>query len=75
MEDQCFDLHPCQNCGKSNHASDKCSKRNKPARLKIHYEWIDPWQWSLTTKQLYKSYRRAQSRVKTCFEENKEICI
>jgi hypothetical protein len=75
MEDQCFDLHPCQNCGKSNHASDKCSKRNKPARLKIHYEWIDPWQWSLTAKQLYKSYRRIQSRVKTCFEENSEICI
>jgi hypothetical protein len=64
-ENQCFDLHPCQNCGKHNHSSDKCSTLKKPARLKIHYEWIDPWKWSSTTKRLYKSYRRIQSRVKT----------
>jgi hypothetical protein len=65
MENQCFDLHPCQHCGKHNHSSDRCSTLKKPARLKIHYEWIDPWQWSSTTKRLYKSYRRIQSRVKT----------
>jgi hypothetical protein len=49
-ENQCFDLHPCQHCGKHNHSSDKCSTLKKPTRLKIHYEWIDPWQWSSTTK-------------------------
>jgi hypothetical protein len=65
MENQCFDLHPCQHCGKHNHSSDRCSTLKKPARLKIHYEWIDPWKWSSTTKRLYKSYRRIQSRVKT----------
>jgi hypothetical protein len=65
MENHCFDLHPCQHCGKHNHSSDRCSTLKKPARLKIHYEWIDPWKWSSTTKRLYKSYRRIQSRVKT----------
>jgi hypothetical protein len=50
MENKCFDLHPCQHCGKHNHSSDRCSTLKKPARLKIHYEWIDPWQWSSTTK-------------------------
>jgi hypothetical protein len=50
MENQCFDLHPCQHCGKHNHSSDICSTLKKPARLKIHYEWIDPWKWSSTTK-------------------------
>jgi hypothetical protein len=74
-ENQCFDLHPCQHCGKHNHSSDRCSTLKKPARLKIHYEWIDPWKWSSTTKRLYKSYRRIQSRVKTCFKENSKISI
>ena len=65
MEDQCFDPHPFQHCGKRNHASEKCSKRNKPTRLKIHYGWINPWQWTSTTKKLHQSYRRVQSQVKT----------
>jgi hypothetical protein len=51
-ENQCFDLHPCQHCGKHNHSSDRCSTLKKPAILKIHYEWIDPWQWSSTTKMI-----------------------
>ena len=25
MEDQCFDLHPCQHCGKCNYSLEKCS--------------------------------------------------
>jgi hypothetical protein len=29
MEDQCFDLHPCEHCGKHNHPSDRCSKHKK----------------------------------------------
>jgi len=74
MESQCFDLHPCQHCGKSNHASTKCSKRKKPTILKIHYEWIDPWKWSSTAKQLFKSYRRIQSRVKTNIASHKLSC-
>ena len=57
MEDQCFYLHPCQHCVTCNHASEKCSKRNKPTRLKIHYGWINPWQWTSTTKKLYQSYQ------------------
>ena len=61
MEDQCFDLHPCHHCGKCNHASQKCSKRNKPRILKIHYGWINPWKWTSTTKKLHQSYRRVQS--------------
>ena len=65
LETNCFDLHPCQHCGKKNHSSEKCSKRNKPARLKIHYGWINIWEWTSTTKKLHKSYRRIQSRVKT----------
>jgi hypothetical protein len=64
-ENQCFDLHHFQHCGKHNHSSDRCSTLKKPTRLKIDYEWIDPWKWSSTTKQLYKSYRRIQSRLKT----------
>ena len=56
MEDQCFDPHPCQHCGKRNHASEKCSKRNKPTRLKIHCGWINPYQWTSTTKKLHQSY-------------------
>ena len=53
MKDQCFDLHPCQHCGKCDHASKKCSKRNKPTRLKIHYGFINPWKWTSTAKKLH----------------------
>jgi hypothetical protein len=65
MEDQCFDLHPCQNYCKKNHPVVKCSKRNIIARLKIHTEWIDPWQWSSTSNRLFMSCQRTQTRVKT----------
>ena len=65
LEKICFDLLPFQHCGKKNHSSEKCSKRNKPARLKIHYGWINIWEWTSTTKKLHKSYRRIQSQVKT----------
>jgi hypothetical protein len=43
MENHCFDIHPCHHCGKHSHSSNICSTLNKPARLKIHCEWIDPW--------------------------------
>ena len=65
LETNCFDLHPCQHCGKKNHSSEKCSKRSNPTRLKIHYGWINSWQWTSTTKKLHKSYRRIQSCLKT----------
>jgi hypothetical protein len=43
MEDQCYDLHHCQHSSKKNNLLNKCSKRNKPAILNIHYEWIGPY--------------------------------
>ena len=51
MEDQCFYLHPFHHSGKPNHSSEKCHNQQKIARLKIHYEWIDPWKWSSTVKR------------------------
>ena len=63
MEDQCFDLHPCCHCGKHNHSSEKCRNRQKSTRLKIHYEWIDPWEWSSTVKRLSQFYNRLQSHI------------
>jgi hypothetical protein len=69
-ENHCFDLHPFQHCGKHNHSSYICSTLKKPKMLKIHYELIDPWKWSSTTKWLYKSYRRIQSQVKTNLVEH-----
>ena len=59
-ENQRFDLHPFQHCGKHNHSSNRCSTLKKLARLKIHYEWIDPWKWSSITKRLDKFYCRFQ---------------
>ena len=53
IEDQCFDLHPCQHCRKHNHLLDKCSKLNKSARLNIQYGWFNLWWWSSTTKKIY----------------------
>jgi len=61
MEDQCFDLHPCRHCDKPNHSLEKCRKQRQTARLKIHYEWIDPWKWSSTVKILSQFYNRIQS--------------
>ena len=63
MEDQCFDLHPCCHCGKPNHSLEKCRNQQKSARLKIHYEWIDPWEWSSTVKRLSQFYNRLQSHI------------
>ena len=63
MEDQCFYLHPCCHCDKPNHSSEKCCKQRKTARLKIHYEWIDPWEWSSTVKRLLQFYNRIRSHI------------
>jgi hypothetical protein len=43
MEYQCFDLHPCDHCGKHNHPSNKCSYNKKYARVRNHYGWITSW--------------------------------
>jgi hypothetical protein len=40
MEDQCFDLHPCENCGKHNHPSYRCSKCKTTAQVKNHCGWM-----------------------------------
>ena len=63
LEDQCFDLHPCHHCGKSNHSSTQCNKQQQSSRLKINYSWIDPWEWSSTVKILYKFYNRIHSHI------------
>jgi len=63
LEGQCFDLHPCHHCGKQNHSSEKCCKQDQPARLKINYSWIDPWEWSSTSRRLYKFYNRIHSHI------------
>ena len=63
MEDQCFDLHPCCHCGKYNHSSAKCRNQHKSGRLKIHYAWIDPWEWSSTVKRLSQFYNRLHSHI------------
>ena len=42
----------------------KChNQQQKSARLKIHYEWIDPWEWSSTVKRLSQFYNRIQSHI------------
>ena len=63
MEDQCFDLHPCRHCGKSNNSLEKCRKQQQTTRLMIHYEWIDPWKWSSTVKILSQFYNRIKSHI------------
>lgn len=63
MEDQCFDLHHCCHCDKPNHSSKKCRNQQKLARLKINYEWIDPWEWSATVKIFSQFYNRLQSHI------------
>lgn len=41
MEDQCFDLHSCLHCGKTNHHSNKCRKKKKDKKKTIHLAWIN----------------------------------
>jgi hypothetical protein len=65
MENQCFDLHPCLHCGKTNHHLDKCQKKKKDKKKIIHYGWISSWQWNQQVKKLHKSYHLVQTQVKT----------
>jgi hypothetical protein len=43
MEDQWFNLHPCEHCGQHNHPLNRCSNNKKPARIKNRYGWIPLW--------------------------------
>jgi hypothetical protein len=65
MEDHCFNLHPCNHCGKYNNILDRCSKRKKYTRVKNHYGWMNSWKWSSIVKKIYQSCQRIHSRVLT----------
>ena len=39
------------------------SQPPKSSRLKIHYDWIDPREWSSTVKRLSQFYNRLQSYI------------
>jgi hypothetical protein len=65
METECFDLHPCLHCGKTNHLSKNVERRIKVKKQTIHYGWISSWQWNLQVNILHKSYHRVQTQVKT----------
>jgi hypothetical protein len=49
MENQCFDLHPCLHCGKTNHHSDKCQKKKKDK--KKNSLWLDKFLVMESTSQ------------------------
>jgi hypothetical protein len=63
FETQCFDLHPCLHCGKTNHLSKKCQKKKKVKKT-IHYGWINSWRWNQQVNKLHKSCRLAKTEVK-----------
>jgi hypothetical protein len=56
----CFDLHPCRFCGKTNHPSVRCQKSK---RKHIHFEWLGNWRWRLEANLLEHSYRRIYTQV------------
>jgi hypothetical protein len=56
METECFDLHSCLHCGKTNHLLDKCRRNKKVKKQIINYGWISSWRWHLKAKILLKSY-------------------
>jgi hypothetical protein len=40
MEDQCFDLHPCEHCGKHNHPSEQMFQTQEICKSKEPL-WVD----------------------------------
>jgi len=58
-----FDLHPCENCHKTTHSSNKCFKNKPPVRTKNHLGWIGSWQWASTTNNIFHSYVRTCSII------------
>ena len=60
---RCFDLHPCEHCGKKNHESNICSKKKIISREKLSFGWIASCEWTKAAKKIYKSYRWICSRV------------
>jgi hypothetical protein len=58
----CFDLHPCKFCGKTNHPSVRCQKRK---RKQIHFEWLGNWRWRLEANLLEQSYHRIYTQVQS----------
>jgi hypothetical protein len=52
-ESNCFDLHPCRICGKTNHPSVRCQKHKWK---QIHFEWLGNWRWRLEANLLENSY-------------------
>ena len=42
LEIACFDMHACLHYGKTNHNSNRCQKKNKGNKQKVHYGWITP---------------------------------
>ena len=65
MKNHCFDLHPCEHCGKRNHHTNRCSGKKTTAREKVNFRWIASWDWTKIAKKIYRSYRRICSRVMT----------
>ena len=63
FKDHYFDLHPCKNCHKTSHSSQRCFKNKCPARTKIHLGWIASWQWESTTKKIFQTHVRTCSRI------------
>lgn len=65
LKDPCFDINSCENGGKINHHTNRCSKKRTTAREKVNFIWISSCDWMKTTKKIYKSYQRICSRVMT----------